>query len=137
MKVWYPYNYTDSKCHSINEYIMSCTLDMSRFKLILMKNIISERWKLATTKLNNLLHTDTIKRTDIPDSYINALMCGYDPVRGCCYYYISPFRKVGNTIYSLIKTIRLCEYGNDTIPPCNWIRHSYNEFVDTITGDRR
>jgi hypothetical protein len=68
MKVWYPYNYTDSKCNSINEYIMSCTLDMSRFKLILMKNIISERWRLVTVKLNNLLHTDIIKRTDIPNS---------------------------------------------------------------------
>ena len=135
MKLWYPYNLTESKRTDVNDYITSCTLDMYRLKLLLRKNIISERWKIIASKLNSLLHTDVLTGPTITDSYIQYLECRYDPSRNCCFYTVSPFRKVGKTRYNLAKIIRLCEYGNDTIPPTNWVRHTYREFVDIITGD--
>ena len=66
---------------------------------------------------------------------MNNLNCFYNANQGKCYYSVSDSIKCIGTNNNLNYLIRLCEYGNDIVPPLNWIRHSYNKFVDIVRDE--
>ena len=83
---------------------------------------------------NDTTFTKTISVERICDQYINQLRCTYDVTSGYCYYYIPNTIRCVGTNSCLLDVIRLIEYGNNYVPPMNWVRHSYLEFVDYIEG---
>ncbi len=136
MKLWFPisgddFNYT-------NEYINYCESRLSEFKILL-------RNKLNVSKLNSrkdgLLNSKNIrwlpttinfKLTSITDMYIRRLHCELDKNSNRCYYTVHNGVKCPGTETSLNTVIKIIEFGNELVPPMNWIRHTYQEFVETI-----
>lgn len=139
MKIWFPVSLSESGRESPTDYFLSCCLYLSRFKTILRSNILIVKWQVLDEKLkeSDLLEdaTEKFKATNIPNQFINNLNCGYDGYTEKCYYYVSNLVKCFGTSNNLNKLIDLCEFGNDDIPPINWIRHSYLLFKDAVKED--
>lgn len=141
MKIWYPISFEQSKNNNINLYNAMCLFDLYRFKNILKNNLSLVNTKLPgiqirlnecpLVKVNNEI---TFNINAILNRYINSLTCKCDN-SSRCYYYVPDIVRCPGAENSLNFVIRLIEYGNDTIPPLNWIRHSYTLFEEYI-GDK-
>lgn len=137
MRLKYPKNFEESESNNITEYIRLCQIDMYRFKGILKQNINITRWKTLqhTFQDNNIVESTFVRKVNvfnIANQFINELCCSFDRINSYCYYYVPDTIRCVGTNTSLNKVIRLIEYGNDKIPPMNWIRHSYMKFSDYV-----
>lgn len=139
MKVWFPVSLQESKKDSESSYYMHCSLYLARFKAILRRNVLIPKWNVVGDKLieSELLHnvTQNFKVLNIPNQFINNLRCTYDGYSEKCYYYIPDIVRCFGTTDNLNKIIHICEFGNDMIPPLNWVRHSYLILKDTVRGE--
>lgn len=142
MKIWYPINLEQSKKDNVSLYTTMCYLNMCRFKGILRDTLYTLNTRLPSMekrlKESELLTIDNEMKFSIKkilNQYINSLTCKFDNGSARCYYYIPDMIKCYDTRQSLNFVIRLIEYGNETIPPLNWIRHSYTLFEDYIGGN--
>lgn len=137
MKIWFPINLSQSEKSNSSEYMMYCSICLPQLKYMLKRNILFPKWKVLEQKLIESKALDIVSERfnimNIPNQFINSLCCKYDNFSEKCYYDVSDMIKCYGTTNSLKDIIRLCEYGNDSIPPLNWIRHSYIEFSDMIT----
>lgn len=139
LRIRYPKNFSESKEYDVQSYIRTCNIDIYKLKGILKNNINKPKCNVVREKLlkHNILNTTftkTISVDRICDQYINQLRCTYDVTSGYCYYYIPNTIRCVGTNSCLLDVIRLIEYGNNYVPPMNWVRHSYLEFVDYIEG---
>lgn len=137
IRLWFPKNFEESKKEDINSYIAECTLYLVSIKTILQNSINISKWNLLTPKLIDskiILVQNPYKflARRIPFQYVNNLTVSFDKNNSRCYYYVSDMVKCQYTANSLNEVVQLVEYGNDVIPPINWIRSSYIKFVDTI-----
>ena len=140
MKIWYPKRYDNSKTDNVNDYKRECGLGLQAFKAILRNNINSPRWgllkqKLLTSKYIMVNNQNAFNPVSIPNQYIAYLQCYYDYAENRCYYEVPDTVRCVGTTTSLNDVVKLIEYGNDTIPPMNWIRYSYLKFNYIIMGD--
>lgn len=139
MKIWFPISLEDTENNDVNRYILKCYGYLYTLRAILKSNIILPKWKVIETKLqeNNLLDVvgNKFNISNIPYQYVNNLNCFYNANQGKCYYGVPDSIKCIGTNNNLNYLIRLCEYGNDVIPPLNWIRHSYHKFVDIVRDE--
>ena len=135
MKIWMPVNFETSKEPNIQAYIFSCNLHLYHLRAILSANIIKSKWEIFLAKLQNIkdfseVNVDRLKNAQY--QYINSLVCEFDKQQSRCYFYVPPTVRCKGTDIDLNKVIKLAEFGNDTIPPMNWIRHSCLKFKDYI-----
>lgn len=141
IKIWYPVKKSEDT--NINAYMIGCYMQLLAFKNILRSNINVSKWKALEPKLinNNLVRinkTTKLNILNIPNTYVNCLKCFFDPNLQRCYYAVSEFTKCPySESISLNFIIKLVEYGNESIPPLNWIRHSYSKFVDVIEEGKK
>lgn len=136
MKLWVPI--TSNQFKYTNEYINYCNVKLQELKILLKTRLDNN--KLSTRK-NSLLESNSIiwlpntinfNLNSITDTYIKRLYCSLDRANNHCYYTIPIGIRCPGTKTSLDTVIRLIEFGNDIIPPMNWIRHTYHEFVETM-----
>ena len=135
MKIWYPVNFKKSGFKDIQMYILRCQVDLGNFKMYLKSNFNNIRWKSLRSELNEssgIFFMKEINIVDIANRYVNSLQCKFDPVSSRCYYFISDFVQCPGTTQKLDFVIKSIEFGNDKIPPMNWIRHSYLKFSDFV-----
>jgi hypothetical protein len=140
IRLKYPKNFEESECQTFDEYTRLCQINLYRFKGILKQNINITRWKVLqkTFEENNILEGTFIRKINVLSiayQFINELKCSFNKPDSCCYYYTPDTIRCTGTNMSLNKTIRLIEYGNDKVPPMNWIRHSYLKFSDYVLGN--
>ena len=138
MKIWFPKRIDSDE--DINKYIATCSLSMGSFIMILNSNLNIPKFKLIETKLieGKLLDFINVDKFSIMSAirmYQSYLRCEYDGSEKRCYFDISKMIKCPNTNNSLDYVIRLIEFGNDKIPPSNWIRHSYTKFCEIYGVD--
>lgn len=142
MKIWYPINFAQSKEKDVSFYNTSCCLSLYRFKGILKNDLYRLNTRLPSME-NRLKQCEAMNVTNefrfnlkkILNYYIGCLTCKYDISSARCYYYVPDTVRCPDTSNSLNFVIRLVEYGNDTVPPLNWIRHSYTLFEEYIGGN--
>ena len=137
MKIWYPIQYEPDDYTGVQDYIQQCTVDGNVLKAILKNGMNNTRFTALQSKLDKCeaIHYTTEQRRSpitIANMYINSLQCFYDFGSYMCYYAVPDIVRCPNTTDSLNYVIRLIEYGNDEIPPMNWIRHSYEQFKEKI-----
>ena len=131
MILWFPNK--NGNDQDLSVYIYSCRAALSVFKMILNSNINHPSMKRIETvlKSKNVLdftNKDRFSILSVIQCYESSLVCYYDEKSCRCYYEVPKIIKCPNTTNSLQFVIRLIEFGNDLIPPTNWIRHSYNKF---------
>lgn len=141
MKIWYPISFEDSGEDQLYLYIAKCSLSTVLLKSILRSNINSPRWGMLTDKLKkssiiNVQNKDRFNAVQIPNQYISYLTCSYDYTECKCYYAVADNVRCTFTTTPLNDVVKLVEFGNDSIPPMNWIRHSYAKFADMISAER-
>lgn len=137
LKIWFPKTFEELNQETVAQYICYCNIAMYTLKNILQSNINSLRWNTLTSRLteSNLIQIDNpikFNAIRIPNQYISRLCCTYDPNISKCYYYVPDSVKCQYTSNTLNQVVELAEYGNDVIPPMNWIRYSYTKFVDRV-----
>lgn len=138
MKIWMPVNQEQSKKPNIESYVFSCNLYLYRLRSILFAHMIKTKWKIFEQKLNES-DSDELKSLknveSIPLQYMNSLKCFLDRDLAKCYFAVPEKIRCNGSSLSLDKVVRLAEYGNDDIPPMNWIRHSTLKFYDYVIND--
>lgn len=138
MKIWMPVNLAESKEPNLDAYVLECKLLLYRLRSILLAHMIKTKWKIFAQKIKET-DSDELKILknveSIPLQYINNLQCYLDRDLAKCYFAVPDKLRCKGSILSLDKVVRLAEYGNDTIPPMNWIRHSVVKFYDFILFD--
>lgn len=137
IKLWFPKTMEECNQQSVPQYISYCNLAMYTLRNKLRTNINSARWGILTPKLTQstlieITNPMKFNARQIPDQYISKLVCGYDENRARCYYYVPDNVKCLYTSNSLNQIVELIEYGNDLIPPMNWLRYSYQKFIDAL-----
>ena len=135
MRIWYPKTSDSSK--SKRSYIFRCNVKLEVFKRILRKNmnipkLDVRRDYLLNCELIEWTNTFNMSVVQIVNTYINKLYCVYDANELKCYYTIPKGTKCPFSNTELDYVIRLLEYGNNELPPLNWIRHSYKQFIESI-----
>lgn len=124
---------------SKDSYITKCNLFLHVFKQILQSKLQQNKllcrqedlfnepnikWRIDKSDYNILL---------IANTFINQLQCVYDNQDEICYYTVPIGILCPYTSTSLIKVIRILEYGGYNLMPLNWIRSSYRQFVESTT----
>lgn len=142
LKLWFPLNFEESKKENINEYIVECTFAIYSLQTILRNNINISRWNLLNSKLVNstviqVQNPSKFLARRIPMQYVSKLTVAYDKNNSRCYYYVPDTVRCLYTANTLNEVVQLVEYGNDTIPPMNWLRYSHKKFVDTIMENKK
>lgn len=142
LKLWFPMNFEESKKEQINDYIVQCTFATYSLQTILRNNINISRWNLLTPKLidSTVIQVENpykFMARRIPIQYVERLTVAYDKNNSRCYYYVPDTVKCQYTANTLNDVVQLVEYGNDTIPPMNWLRYSHKKFVDMIMGNKQ
>ena len=135
LKLWFPKTMEESKQQTVPQYIAYCNIAMYSLKNILQANINTSRWNILTPKLveSNLVQIDNplkFNARQIPNQFIVRLCCVYEPNLSKCYFCVPDTVKCRYTSNTLNQVIELVEFGNDVIPPMNWVRYSYQKFVD-------
>lgn len=140
MKIWFPKRL--DKNDDLSVYKTSCNLAISTFRMCLnyYLNVPSLTRIERILKENNMLeftNKDRFSIMGVIQQYESSLQCYYDAGEQRCYFEISHIAVCQNTKNKLDYVIRLIEFGNDKIPPTNWVRHSYTRFCKIYGGYRK
>ena len=140
MILWFPKSRDNNEDLSL--YVYSCKAAMSTFKMMLKNNINMPQMQriekiLKNKDLLNFTNKDRFSIQSVIQCYISSLACFYDAESDRCYYEISKILSCPNTTNNLQFVIRLIEFGNENIPPTNWVRHSYMKFCELYGGGKQ
>ena len=138
MRIWCPVKRFEKE--NIPQFINRCNTYLSQFRMILQSNINIPSMKRIEKILKErdfllFVNKERFSILQTLNQYISSLNCYYDESENKCYFDIAGITRCINTKNSLQFVIRLIEFGNDIVPPTNWIRHSYVKFLDFI-GDQ-
>ena len=135
MKIWYPISLDTDNKQTKQDYIRQCLIDLYVFKQLLKKTMNYTRINSAQNKLkeSTIIHTtEHFKLQEAMLKFVDCLSCHYDDDLCRCYYSVSDLVMCPRCEEKLNYVIRLVEFGNDSIPPMNWIRFTVIKFKDGL-----